>query len=183
MKKLVIGLIVLAVSAASFAILTDSGNIAASVAATTDISTPPTYPTAAAGTPVSEGVGCTNIVVVNQIGITDNSQQGWSLTVRQNVVGGDSLKHATSITTIPYSLQINNVNAGLGTGLTMAPEVDTDLSFTTNESVIACTGTATTATTDYTFDLRMTIAAGVMTDKLAGIYEETLLLTLVSLGL
>ncbi|MBW2093124.1 MAG: hypothetical protein JRI34_13500, partial [Deltaproteobacteria bacterium] len=77
-------------------------------------------------------------------------------------------------------LEIGNVTGTLGTGLTLSPAAGVALTFTGADATISPTGTTTTATTSYQFDLLMTIADAATTGKLAGDYEDTLNLTLAS---
>ncbi len=179
MKKILTGLTVVLMCAASFAALTDNGEIAANIASTTAL-TAASYPTnTSTGTPtaITDGTGCTDVLVVDDIVITDNSIAGWSLTVTQT---NGNLVNATNSATIAYSLEIGNVSGTLGTGLTLDPAVGTALTFTAGDAVISPTGTATTSTSGYTFDLLMTIADAATVGKLAGDYKETLSLTLAS---
>jgi len=165
--------------------LTDSGEIAANIPLTTNL-TAASYPTdTATGTPVSisDGTGTTDALVVDDIIIDDNSINGWTLTVTttNGSAGQPKLLNATdSATTIDYSLEIGNVTGTLGTGLTLSPAAGVALTFTGADATISPTGTATTATTSYQFDLLMTIADAATTGKLAGDYEDTLNLTLAS---
>lgn len=167
------------------AVLTDSGEVAANLALTTSL-TAATYPTrTAGGTPVtiSDGTGTTDALVVDNIIIADNSIAGWTLTVTtaNGSAGQPKLLNATdSSTTIDYSLEIGGVGGSLGTGLTLSPTVGTALTFAGLVATISPTGTATTATSGYTFDLLMTIANSATTGKLAGDYADTLSLTLAS---
>ncbi|MBW2324161.1 MAG: hypothetical protein JRF41_11725, partial [Deltaproteobacteria bacterium] len=68
----------------------------------------------------------------------------------------------------------------LGTGLTLNPAADTTLIFVGGATTISPTGTASTATVSYQFDLIMTIADAATTGRLAGDYEDALNLTLAS---
>lgn len=178
MKKILIGLMVLAMSTGAFAVLTSNGQIAANVASTTDF-TAPSYPSAVGASPIAitDGTGVTDALVVNDIVITDNSVAGWTLTVDQT---SGNLVHTVNSATVPYSLAIGGVSGTLGTGLTLAPTVGTALTFTALSSTISATGTATTATSGYTFDLLMTIAGLDTAGLLAGNYVETITLALAS---
>ena len=165
------------------AVLTDGGQVAANIAKTTSL-TAASYPTRIGGTPVviSAGAGASDQLVVDNIVITDNSIAGWTLTVTTvNGGGGQArLLNATNSTTIDYSLEIANVSGTLGTGLTLSPAEGVDLTFLGAVATISPTGTATTATSNYQFDLLMTITNGATTGKLAGNYVDTLNLTLSS---
>lgn len=166
------------------ALLTDSGEIAANIALTTSL-TAATYPTnTTTGTPVaiSDGTGVTDALVVDNIVITDNSIAGWTLTVTTTNGGGGQarLRNPTNATTIDYSLEIGNVSGTLATGLTLSPAVGVALTFVGADATISPTGTATTATSNYQFDLLMTITNAATTGKLAGDYVDTLNLTLSS---
>jgi hypothetical protein len=163
---------------------TDSGEIAANIAPATSL-TAASYPTrTGGGTPVtiSDGVGCTDALVVDSIVINDNSILGWTLTVTTaNGAGAQArLLNAANNTTIDYSLEIGNVSGipGLGTGLTLSPIVGVALTFGGGDALITATGTATTATTNYEFELLMTITAGATVGKTTGDYVDTLTLTL-----
>jgi len=166
--------------------LTDSGEIAANIPLTTNL-TAASYPTrTAGGTPVaiSDGTGVTDALVVDNIVIDDNSIAGWTLTVTTTYGGGGQARlrnpNPANLTTIDYSLAIGNVSGTLGSGLILSPAVGVALTFIGTVATISPTETATTATSNYQFDLLMTITNLATTGKLAGDYVDTLNLTLSS---
>lgn len=166
------------------AALTDSGQVAANIPLTTAL-TAATYPSrVSGGTPIaiSNGTGATDQLVVDDIIITDNSIAGWTLSVvTTNGSGGQAkLLNATDSSTIDYSVEIGSVAGTLATGLTLDPVVGAALTFSGVTATISPTGTASTETSAYQFDLLMTIANGATTGKLAGDYVDTLSLTLAS---
>lgn len=161
---------------------TDSGDVAANLALTTSL-TAATYSTSGSPVGISDGTGITDELVVDNIIIDDNSIGGWTLTVTtlNGASGQAKLLNATdSSTTIDYSLEIGGVSGTLGTGLTLSPAVTVALTFVGTVATISPTGSATTATSGYTFDLLMTIANSATTGKLAGNYVDTLSLLLAS---
>ncbi|MBU4486212.1 MAG: hypothetical protein KKD38_04730 [Candidatus Delongbacteria bacterium] len=178
MKKLIIGLIVLAVSVAMFAI--NNGEIAASVASTTNLSVVG-WPLDVTPVAISDGVGTANVLAVNDITISDNSLAGWTLTVTQTNFNNGRLVHTTAPATtdsIAYTLHWHFVSGTLGTGLAVAPTDGTALTFVAGVETIAATSVATSATDTYIIDFDMVIANGAVVDPLVGRYEDTLTLTI-----
>ncbi len=173
MKKTAVSLIILAVAMSLFTGTTDSGQIAARIEQKTEL-TPATYPTnVSTGTPepISNGTGCSSVVVVDDMVVDDSSAAGWTLTVTQT---NGNLLHETSAVTIAYSLVIDLVSGTLGTGLSLSHGDLGALTFVAKVETIEATGSATSITVDYLFDLQMTIADAATIGKIAGNYEETL---------
>jgi hypothetical protein len=173
MKKTVVSLTILAVAMSLFAGTTDSGQIAARIPEGTEL-TSATYPTnVSTGTPVviSDGSGSSGDVVVSGMAVDDNSAAGWTLTITQT---NGNLLHETSAATIAYSLVIDLVSGTLGTGLSLSHGDLGALTFVAKVETIEATGSATSITVDYLFDLQMTIADVATIGKIAGNYEETL---------
>jgi len=178
------GMMFLMSNQTSEAALIDSGQVAANIPLTTAL-TAATYPTRVAGgtpTPIANGTGTTDALVVDDIIIADNSIAGWTLTVTtaNGTATQARLLNATDSTTIDYSLEIGAVAGTLATGLTLSPVVGVALTFAASNATISPTGTATTQTVAYQFDLLMTIANAATVGKLAGDYVDTLTLTLAS---
>jgi hypothetical protein len=90
------------------------------------------------------------------------------------------LLNAANNTTIDYSLEIGNVSGTLGAVLILDPAVGVALTFGGGDALITATGTATTATTNYEFDLLMTITNAATIGKTTGDYVDTLHLLLSS---
>lgn len=162
---------------------TSTGYFRAIVGSNTAL-TPAAYPTRiSGGTPVAivPGItGCTDVVVVDDIGITDNSLAGWTLSITQ-VTGGSVLTNPVDFTTIAYTLEIGGVIGTLPANLVLSPTVGTALTFTANVALISPTGVADYyETTGYSFDLLMTITVAATVGKLPGDYAETLSLSLSS---
>lgn len=146
---------------------------------------PATYPSrTSGGTPagISNGIGITAHDVVTGITIDDDSGAGWTLTVTST--NGTStqprLLHSVDGTTIDYDLEINNISGTLGTGLTLSPAANTTLTFAGASTTIDATGTASTSTVNYQFDLQMTISNASTVGKLSGTYDDSLSLLLAS---
>jgi len=141
-----------------------------------------TYPTSGSPASMSNGSGVTNQDVVTGITIDDSSTLGWTLTVSST--NGPStqprLLNSVNSSTIDYDLKINNISGTLGTGLTVSPPANTTLVFSGGSTAIETTGTASSSTINYRFDLRMTIADASTVGKLAGTYVDTLSLLLAS---
>ncbi|MBU4486210.1 MAG: hypothetical protein KKD38_04720 [Candidatus Delongbacteria bacterium] len=173
MKKTAVSLIILAVAMSLFAGLTDSGQIAARIASGTvlTVAAYPTNTTTGTPTPISDGTGCSGVVVVDDIIVNDNSAAGWTLTITQT---NGNLLHETSAATIAYSLVIDLVSGALGTGLSLSHGDLGALTFVTKVETIEATGSSSSPTVDYLFDLQMTIADLDVVDPLAGNYVETL---------
>ena len=144
------------------------------------------FPRSLAGIPVpiSNGIGCTTINVVTGIEISDNSTNGWTLTITST--NGSStqprLQHEINGSTIDYILEMNNISGILATGLTLDPPVNTTLVFNANSTIISPTGVAPQngRTKKFMFDLRMSIADAVTVGKLAGNYVDQLTLVVAS---
>ncbi|MBW2093123.1 MAG: hypothetical protein JRI34_13495 [Deltaproteobacteria bacterium] len=134
------------------------------------------YPTSGAPVSISSGSGVTNVDVVVGIEIDDDSTNGWTLTITST--NGTStqprLKNPVNNSFIDYDLEINNISGMLGSGLTQNPPANTTLVFSGNSTVISPTGTASSWTLWYRFDLRMTISDASTVGKLAGTYVDTL---------
>lgn len=134
--------------------------------------------------PISSGIGCTTVNVVTGIEISDNSTNGWTLTITS--ANGTStqprLQHEIIASTIDYILEINNVTGDLAPGLTLVPPVNTTLLFNANSTLISPIGVAPPngRTKKFMFDLRMSIADAATVGKLAGNYGDQLTLILAS---
>ncbi|NOR45846.1 MAG: hypothetical protein GQ534_09700 [Candidatus Delongbacteria bacterium] len=135
-----------------------------------------TFPTDGSASALTVGADVTDLVVATGMTINDNSVAGWTMTVAGSAT--NVLTCAANSQTIAYSMQIENVSGTLGTGLTLSPAINTDLTFAAGSTAISPTGTASTPTVDYTFDLAMSIASAAHSTKLVGTYVETLTITL-----
>ncbi|MBN2789883.1 MAG: hypothetical protein JXR69_06815 [Candidatus Delongbacteria bacterium] len=135
-----------------------------------------TFPTDGNASALTVGADVTDLTVVSGLTVNDNSELGWTMSID----GSEVLTCAdhTPDQTIAYTMQIANVSGTLGTGLTLAPAAGADLTFVSGTATISPTGTATTPTVDYSFDLVMDIASAAHSTKLVGTYVETLTITL-----
>ena len=141
--------------------------------ASTNALTCETIPTDFAAQLIVANVDQLDILVVDDLVVNDNSLLGWTLGV---VATNGTLNCAATSQTIAYTMQIANVSGTLGTGLTLAPASGADI--TLGATAISPTGTASTPTVDYTFDIVMDVAAAASANKLVGTYVETLTITL-----
>lgn len=172
MKKIVMLIAMLLLGATSvFAI---SGDAEVSIASTSAF-TGGTFPTDGSPSALTVGADVTDLTVVSGLVVNDNTEAGWTMTVSGTEVL--TCSDHTPAQTIPYTMQINNVSGTLGTGLTLSPAAGTDLTFVSGDATISPTGTATTPTVDYTFDLVIDIASADHSTKLVGTYVETLTIT------
>ncbi|MBN2790668.1 MAG: hypothetical protein JXR69_10805 [Candidatus Delongbacteria bacterium] len=175
MKKMMTVLLgVLLAASVSNAALISNGEIAANIALTTAL-TVGAYPTnTTTGTPAPVVAGnALDVDVVTGITIDDNSIAGWTLDI---VAGTGVLTNATNGATMAYTLTMANVGGTLGTGLTL----NATTPLTLGAAAITATGTATTGTAAYSFDLNMDVTAAETAGKLAGDYVDTIAFTLAS---
>lgn len=131
--------------------------------------------------------GLTNAVIVSGT-INNNDEHGWDLTVTSANVGKLQKGAGGAGRELVYNnITFASTGGTLGTGLTSpgatrnvatgagAGDVIGTTHFFTN-TTFAGTGTATSATIDYTFELR--ISAPANTSLLSGTYTDTITLTL-----
>ena len=141
--------------------------------ASTNALTGGAFSTDGAAQAITAGTLIQDILVVDDLVVNDNSLLGWTLGV---VATNGTLDCAATGQTIAYTMQIANISGTLGTGLTQAPAAGADI--TLGATAISPTGTASTPTVGYTFDIVMDVAAAASADKLVGVYVETLTITL-----
>jgi hypothetical protein len=191
LKKLIIILTLLAMSSVSFTANIVTGEVAAEIGQILSL-TPASYPTnITTGTPVeiSDGTGCTDVVVVKDMIVNDNSKTGWTLFITQT---NGNLLHTVDSTPIAYSISFIYADAtytqlDLTYGYWYSWSGLDPLYFDGLQSYFRLRGDSVDdyklglETIDYTFDLLMTITDAATVGKLPGDYVETLSFVLTSM--
>ena len=153
-----------------------AGDAQVSIASTHAL-TDGTFPTSGAAFGLTVGDDKIGLVVVQDLVVNNNSEDGWTLNLTGTGTG--VLTCADHAQTIPYTLEMAFTSGTLGSGLVLAPALGSDIAFVAGAAtVVAGTASATTPTVDYTFNLVMDILATDHDDNLMGTYTETLTITL-----
>ncbi|MBU4486208.1 MAG: hypothetical protein KKD38_04710 [Candidatus Delongbacteria bacterium] len=147
------------------------------------------YPRDADPVPVSRGTGYPMIVFVSNVVVNNNSAGGWYITIDYvPTVGSDAFgvlynSLSTGYQWMYFETDIEYVSGTLGTGLTLEAPPGTEMSWwvAAYEQRIRTLGTASTATVNYTFNIRVKIYDSYTTYVLAGLFSCYVTLTLISL--